>query len=302
MQLTAFGGRNDNLFHAAAAESAAFPPLRDVEQSQWQYNALLEKAGCADIACLASLDAVTFQTAVRSLKVPFPGGKNPPIYFWNPTLDRDFIQDYTVNQLQQGRFVQVPTIFGDSTNEGILFTPKSINNFDRAKQFIVDQFPNANWPEIRTVWNTPANAFEDPAWRTIASDVYGHIRYNCPNLNMSAAFAKHSTFPTYQYHWNVGTASHVGELLPIWHNATSAAGVFIQAYWASFIRSYDPNQHTAEFLIAKGHALDNPDWATFGTGNRLFFGNNNTVHMEQVAAEDWTRCDVISEMGVHLAQ
>lgn len=28
LQLTAFGGRQDNLFHAAAAESAAFPPLR----------------------------------------------------------------------------------------------------------------------------------------------------------------------------------------------------------------------------------------------------------------------------------
>jgi hypothetical protein len=119
---------------------------------------------------------------------------------------------------------------------------------------------------------------------------------------MSTAFAKNNTYPTYMYHWNVGAASHVGELLPIWNNSTSAAGVFIQAYWASFIRSFDPNKFTAEFLIAKGHALDNPEWATFGTGNRMRFSDNNTITMEQVKQEEWNRCGVISSMGVHLAQ
>ncbi|KAJ4330667.1 hypothetical protein N0V95_010017 [Ascochyta clinopodiicola] len=306
LQLTAFGGRNDNLFHAVAAESAAFPPLRNVEQSQWQYNALLQRTGCPSLACLTSLDSVTFQNAVRSLKIPFPGGKNPPIYFWNPTLDYDFIQDYTYNALKYDRYVKVPTIFGDSTNEGINFTPKTISNYDLARQFILDQFPTANWAKIRTVWNGQMNALADARWRGLASDVYGHIRYNCPNLNMSSVYAENNTHPTYQYRWNVGTASHVGELPSIWHNGTSASAVFMQAYWASFIRSYDPNKYSADFLVAKGQELNNPEWKTFrngtGLGMRLKFGDNNQVAMEEVSDEEWKRCEVITNMGLHLEQ
>lgn len=306
LQLTAFGGRNDNLFHAAAAESAAFPPLRNVEQSQWQYDALLQKSGCQDLACLSSLDAVSFQTAVRNIKAAFPGGKNAPIYFWNPTLDYDFIQDYTWNELKHDRYVKVPTIFGDATNDGMTFTPSTISNYDRARQFILDQFPSANWAKLRTAWGNPMNALADARWRTLAADVYGHIRYTCPNLNMSAAYTENNTYPTYQYRWNVGSAGHVGELPSIWGNGTTASSVFMQAYWASFIRSYDPNKHTAEFLLSKGK-IDNPQWTTFqnqtgGIGDRLRFGDDNQVVMEQVSEVEWQRCRVIDDMGLHLEQ
>ncbi|OAL50256.1 triacylglycerol lipase-like protein [Pyrenochaeta sp. DS3sAY3a] len=304
LQLTAYGGRDDGLFHAAAAESAAFPPLRDVENSQWQYDALQRETGCPDIACLSSLDAPTFQKAVRTLKKPFPGGTNPPIYFWNPTLDYDFIADYTFNELKNGRFVKVPTIFGDTTNEGINFTPKNIQSLPRAQQFIKDQFPSVNWRDIRKVWKSPGDMVQDARWRTLASDVYGHIRYNCPSLNISSTYALNNTHPTWQYRWNVGTASHVAELLPIWNNATTASGVFIQAYWASFIRSYDPNKYAADFLVAKGQELESPDWQPFNAtnGERLEFGDDNNVHMEPVSAEEWTKCDMIDDMGLHLKQ
>lgn len=302
-QLTAYGGRDDKLFHAAAAESAAFPPLRDVENSQWQYEALREKTGCNDLACLTTLDAVTFQSAVRAVKRPFPGGTQAPIFFWNPTLDYDFIQDYTYNELRNGNFVKVPTIFGDSTNEGTIFTPKSIVSLPRAQQFLADQFPSISWQKIADVWKGPADIRQDPRWRTLASDVYGHIRYTCPNLNMSATFAANNTHPTWQYRWNVGSASHVGELLPIWNNATTAAGVFIQAYWASFIRSYDPNKHAAEYLMAKGEQLESPLWEVFSKfEQRMTFSDDNIVRMQITPDEEWKRCDVIDDMGLHLKQ
>ncbi|CAO2650880.1 Nn.00g091770.m01.CDS01 [Neocucurbitaria sp. VM-36] len=304
LQLTAYGGRDDQLFHAAVAESAAFPPLRDVENSQWQYDSLLKETGCADLPCMSSLDAVTFQKAVRTLKKPFPGATNPPIYFWNPTLDYDFIADYTYNELKNGHFLKVPTIFGDSTNEGINFTPKNIMSLPRAQEFIKDQFPSVDWRKIRQAWKSPADIVQDTRWRTLASDIYGHIRYNCPSLNISSTYALNNTYPTWQYRWNVGTASHVGELLPIWNNATSAAGVFIQAYWASFIRSYDPNKYAAEFLLAKGQELESPGWVEFSAsdGKRLEFNDNNEVNMEEVSEEEWERCDIIDDMGLYLKQ
>jgi carboxylesterase type B len=253
------------------------------------------------------MDAVTFQTAVRTLKKPFPGATNPPIYFWNPTLDYDFIKDYTFNELRAGHFVKVPTIFGDTTNEGINFTPNNIKSMPTAQRFIVDQFPGVKWSEINKAWKGP-NALSDPRWRQIASDIYGHIRYNCPTLNISATYAAQSNFSTWTYRWNVGSASHVGELLPIWNNATSAAGVFIQAYWASFIRSYDPNKHVADYLVAAGgesaRELESPQWDTFGSGNgnRLKFNDGNVVKMEPVEQSERDRCNVITSMGVTLKQ
>jgi carboxylesterase type B len=303
-QLTAYGGRNDGLFHAAAAESAAFPPLRSVDESQWQYDSLLSQAGCKDLECLTSMDAVSFQKAVRSQKKPFPGAKNPPIYFWNPTLDYDFIKDLTYNELRAGHFVKVPTIFGDATNEGIIFTPSNIVTMERAQQFIEDQFPGSNWQRLSKAWNVTDEESSDPQWRQIASDMYGHIRYNCPTLNLSSSYSTNNTYPTWTYRWNVGAASHVAELMPIWHNATSAAGVFIQAYWASFIRSYDPNKHVADYLVAAGgqaaKELVSPMWETHGTGNgkRLQFNDGNVVEMEDVDNLEWNRCDIISNMGV----
>jgi len=308
LQLTAYGGRNDDLFHAAAAESAAFPPLRDINNSQWQFDALLKQSGCPDLPCLASLNVVQFQKAVSTLRKPFPGAENPPIYFWNPTVDYDFIQDYTYNELRAGHFVKVPTIFGDATNEGINFTPDNISSMPKAQQFVTDQFPGINWAAIRKVWNAPEATTNDNRWRQIASDVYGHIRYNCPALNISSVYAANSTYPTWNYRWNVGSASHVAELLPIWNNATSAAGVFIQAYWASFIRSYDPNKYVADYLVAAGgeaaRELKSPNWETFGSGNgkRLKFNDGNVVQMQGVTDQEWQRCDAIFNSGLSLKQ
>ncbi|KAF2787323.1 alpha/beta-hydrolase [Melanomma pulvis-pyrius CBS 109.77] len=307
LQLTAYGGRDDKLFQAAAAESQAFPPIRNVTEMQWTYDALLKKAGCQNLTCIQNLDAVAFQSAVRSFKEPFPGGKTPPIFFWNPTLDYDFVQDYTYNEVKAGHFVKVPTIFGDTTNEGLMFTPPNINSLQKSEQFIVDQFPNidrADKIRIRSVWPGPLNFIFDPQWRNVASDIYGHIRYICPGLNISHAYAENGSVPTWQYRWNVGSALHVAELGAIWNNGTSASYVFMQKYMASFIRSYDPNKHTGNFLLRGGQNLSSPTWNTFGDGNgkRMLFSNDNQVGMEDVSQEDRDKCDIITDLGIQLDQ
>ncbi|KAF2866219.1 Alpha/Beta hydrolase protein [Massariosphaeria phaeospora] len=307
LHLTAYGGRDDKLFHAAAAESPAFPPLRNTTETQWAYDALLKSTGCKDLLCMQNMDAVQFQSAVRSLKVPYPGAKGLPIFFWNPTLDYDFVRDYTYNEIKAGHFVKVPTIFGDDTNEGLVFTPKTVTSLNRAQQFITDQFPNLDNQErdmIRDVWQGPRDTDSDPRWQNLASDVYGHIRYTCPGLNISSAYADDGSAPTYQYRWNVGTALHVSEIMPVWHGGTSAPAAFIHKYWASFIRTYDPNTFKREFRLPDGKNISSPAWDTFGeaNGNRMFFSNNNEVNMEEVSNEQWERCDVISELGTQLDQ
>lgn len=307
LHLTAFGGRDDKLFQAAAAESPAAPPLRTVAQSQWQYNALLNQTNCTDLHCLRTMDAVKFQDAVNNIRMPFPGGKNPPLYFWNPTLDGDFVRDYTYREFRNNHFVKVPTILGDATNEGLTFTSKSITSLVEAYTFVSDQFPNLNakaQKQIQDVWSGPDDIAKDARWRNVAADIYGHIRYQCPCLNFSSAYAHNSSVPTWQYRWNVGTALHVAELGPIWNNGSTAAGVFIQAYWASFIRSGDPNKFVGEYLQANG-SLTSPKWETFGTngnGKRMLFDDNDVVKMEDVTDEETKRCKVVTGLGLQLHQ
>jgi carboxylesterase type B len=306
LQLTAYGGRDDGLFQAAAAESAAFPPLRDVKDSQWQYDELLRQTGCKDLDCLTSMDAVTFQNAVRAMKEPFPGGSGPPVYFWNPTLDNDFVKDFTVNELKAGHYVHVPTIFGTATHDGVNFTPKNVVSLSKAQGFLTDNYPSMKWDAVSRIWGSDTAIATDNSdrWRSLSADIYGAIRYTCPGLQASSTFASDKSHSTWHYRWNVGTASHVGELLPIWNNATAAAGVFVQAYWASFIRSYDPNKHAADFLVSKGSTLESPQWEPFVSGDEeeLVFNDDNNVRMEKIPETEQKKCEAIDALGLHLKQ
>jgi carboxylesterase type B len=304
-QLTAFGGRDDKLFQGAIAESPTTPPIRDVNESQWQYDALLKQSGCPDFNCLINLDAVTFQKAARDLKKPYPGAQNPPIFFWNPTLDKDFVKDYTYNEFQNNHFVKVPTIIGDTTNEGLGFTGKTVSSKKLAYTFIADQFPNLDPKDqeaVQAVWGGPTNANQDPQWRNTAADIYGHIRYNCPGLNFSSAFATNGTAPTWQYRWNVGNALHVEELGSVWGGGKSAPSQLIQTYWTSFIRSFDPNKYPSTFTGADLQ-FSSPKWETFGTSNQqwMLFNNSNVVTMEKVDTEELTRCGVIAGMKLQMS-
>jgi carboxylesterase type B len=152
------------------------------------------------------MDAVSFQDAVRDLDVPYPGAKNAPIYPFNPTIDHDFIQDYTYNEFKNGHFVKVPIIIGDSTNEGLIFTTKAVSSLQKAYTFVADQFPNLDAQDqeaIEGVWQGPTDESYDGRWRNVAADIYGHIRYICPGLNFSSAYADSTSVNTWQYRWDV---------------------------------------------------------------------------------------------------
>lgn len=115
LQLSAYGGRDDGLFHAAAAESQSFGVQFTVEESQYQYDALVSRANCnstADtLACLRGLSQVKLQAV--NINIPSPGGAGgAPLYMYSNVIDGDFTQDYTYNTYQKGNFIKVPVIFG----------------------------------------------------------------------------------------------------------------------------------------------------------------------------------------------
>lgn len=115
LHLTAYGGRDDRLFHAAAAESQSFGVQFTVSESQYQYDALVARTGCNTTAdtlkCLRSLSTAELQS--QNINIPSPGGGGgAPLYMYSNVIDGDFTTDYTYNLYQQRKFIRVPTIWG----------------------------------------------------------------------------------------------------------------------------------------------------------------------------------------------
>lgn len=86
LHLTAFGGRDDGLFQGAAAESVSFATILTVEESQYQYDNLVERTGCAGsatansgantLSCLRSKTAKEIQA--QNKNIPYPKSQGAP--------------------------------------------------------------------------------------------------------------------------------------------------------------------------------------------------------------------------------
>jgi len=210
LQVTAYGGRDDGLFHATAAESQSFSGLRTIPESQFSYDNLVIRTGCASafdtLACLRNLTATELQQ--QNFNTPFPGAQIPPLYMYGPVLDFDFVTDYTYRAYAQGAFVKVPAIAGDDTNEGTIFTPMNASNISDSDTFIQAQFPSISlaqlrmWNELYPVVGTPSFPDSGRYWRQV-SNGYGEMRYICPGIFISGVFANMSLNQNWNYRWNV---------------------------------------------------------------------------------------------------
>lgn len=117
---TAYSGAATDLFHAAAAESQSFATVNNPSQAQYQYDNLVIRTQCADsndtLACLKGLTAEQLQRV--NINTPSPGAQQAPLYMYTPVIDGELVPDYTYRLFAEGKFVKLPAIYGDDTNEG----------------------------------------------------------------------------------------------------------------------------------------------------------------------------------------
>ena len=291
--LKAFGGHDGGLFVAAAAESVSFATVLTVDESQYQYDTLVRRLGCAaetnsedstmkdySLSCLRTKSAAELQ--IFNQNIPYPSARSPPVYMWNPVLDHDIVRNYTHTSFYSGDFIQVPVIFGDDTNAGTIFTPRGTSSLNQSCVFLHDQFPYLSFEQLQRIDKLYPNEGPDfPSagrwWRQV-SDVYGDLRYMCPTLFMSSTLSRYGFKGNWNYRYNVQDPAqikrgfgvpHTAELSAIWGpentNGTAPSSYdsggenewiipLMQSYWISFIRTLDPNP-----LRAKGA----PEWQKF---------------------------------------
>ncbi|KAL1860444.1 hypothetical protein Daus18300_009218 [Diaporthe australafricana] len=124
-QVLAYNGRDDGLFRAAIGESgfggvlSRFPGgANNTEAMDAIYNLLVTNTSCASTAnTSASLDCLR-SLPFDELNAALNGTEAAP---WPPMLDGDFIADFPVNQLKDGRFPKIPILIGTNTDEGSAF-------------------------------------------------------------------------------------------------------------------------------------------------------------------------------------
>ena len=334
MQLAAYGGRNDNLFVGSIAESQSFGALRTVSESQYQYDALVNRTNCAGskdtLACLRDLDITTLQT--QNIRDRFPDTQADPLFAYNPTLDHDFIQDYALNLYSSGKFTKLPAIYGDVSNEGTVFVPKTAGaSIDTSNTWLQAQFPELNDTQLSVIQSlyppedqSKLSTSVGKYWSSTAT-AYGDLRYVCPGFfvnNATAQFApKNPTAGNWNYHYNVSDPGnvanglgvpHIAEQSAIWASPDPASYrttnlpivPLMQGYWVSFIRTLDPNK-----LRAPG----SPVWGDWGKddktgGMRLLVqnpgpdGDIKTTTMESVDPGTREKCATLLAWGVAIKQ
>ena len=113
--LTAYGGRDENLFRGAIMQSGNPVGSDALNGSDWYqplYNSIVLQAGCFNstdtLACLRTVPFEILNEIINSTKTV--NGAKLTSFF--PTVDGDFIRKYVSYQIAAGDFVKVPVIAG----------------------------------------------------------------------------------------------------------------------------------------------------------------------------------------------
>ncbi|KAL8848754.1 MAG: hypothetical protein Q9221_006225 [Calogaya cf. arnoldii] len=225
----------------------------------------------------------------------------------------------------------MPAIYGDTTNEGSVFVPRSMDTIAMSKDWLQAQFPALNAAQktcfvIKYAYpvDKPVSTGKNGMFWFGTANAYGELRYICPGLFLNNAYARHGVKSNWNYRYAVldpGQADggigipHFAKLNAIWGAPLGSPPSYkttnknmipvLQHYWISFILDFDPNMHRSP---------GTPRWEEWGvTGfgdsnragrRRIVFRNQNgkSAQMQEVWHEQWERCKTLSEWGVGLGQ
>ncbi|EXV06735.1 carboxylesterase/lipase domain protein [Metarhizium robertsii] len=323
IHLTARNGTDRGYFHAVTAESPSFATTLTVAESQYLYRHFATRLGCVgadSLACLRNKTARELQE--QNFNIPLPGAANPPNYLYVPCLDGEYLTDYTYRLIQDGRFIKVPSIFGDDTNGGTKFAPRNASTLAESNSFMLDNYPFLTLrllEKMNKMYPNPSKTCPKLGcyWRQ-ASNTYQEVRYMCPALAMTSALANAGITNSFAYRWNVEDEAQMKAGLGVPHTSefdailgpeyapsppesykkggiNYPASPAIQKYWTNFIQYYDPNQGgDPEVKVAEWKA-----WSG-GAQDRLVFQTGGRTEMEPFGDRLNKRCSFWAKYGVQL--
>ncbi|RDI77655.1 putative mitochondrial carrier [Venturia inaequalis] len=246
--LTAYNGRDDKLFRAAAMESGnpvAYFALKTSEWYQPLYNAISAQAGCnTTLNSLECLRSVPFETLNNIINGTTTASDGTPLRSaFMPTVDGDFIARYTSLQLADGSFVKVPIISGAYPDDPSVNVIASLNQ---------TRPPQPYGPQYRRAASYYGDAIFIAARRLTCATWASHnitaycYRFNAITANVNSVVAvTHFQEVAFVF----GNTQGVG-YAPLNRNpfegkgeATVALALarFVCSSWVGFVSDLDPN-------------------------------------------------------------
>ncbi|KAI8628060.1 Alpha/Beta hydrolase protein [Xylariaceae sp. FL1651] len=276
--------------------------------------------GCSNatdqMACLRSTDINKILTFNRN--APPPAGISTPEYilWFSPLIDGVTVSGPSQAAFNEGKFVKVPMMIGDATNEGNSLIP-NITSIEEVKGLVQLGAPGISDTQIDQIvaaYNNPRPLPQHTPYFSVAADIQGEAGFICPGIQTSQAAAKYLPASTiWNWRYNTTEQLEVDEGLEAWHNSdifpifgpkqlgpasvsdprgysylpgsSNAAIVpIIRHYFISFIKHLDPNIE---------RYAGSPIWETWGSqgGQRLRIQTNDTA-MEDVTQEQLDRCQL----------
>ncbi|GJJ10761.1 hypothetical protein Clacol_004989 [Clathrus columnatus] len=307
LHLIAFGGAPTNLFAGVIGISPFFPTQLLPSQLEWQFDLFASRAECTEsgdlLTCLRQQNSTTLQNANQNM--PYPGRTSNSLFPFTPTIDGNLFPDFPYRLFEERKFVKVPSIFGDDTDEGTRFAPNASSPAE-VGSFMQDNFPqlmDANTAEINALYPKEAPFENHAAFFPSAAAAFGETTFTCPGLEMSAVISQHTK--SWNYRYNVTTpeqiesglgAYHTSELSNVFGPGNAPAGSsnstfdfndisltpILQAYYTSFVRFLDPNVQTVNGSVF---------WPEFipETNQRILLQVNATT-VETVPSSQLDRC------------
>ncbi|KAJ5469255.1 hypothetical protein N7539_008873 [Penicillium diatomitis] len=308
--LAANGGKNLGLFVGAIAESPFWPTLRTVAEMEFQYERFVEDVECGTVndtlACLRSVDISKIMN--YDVDMPFPGGSDSPkpLWYFLPVVDGVLIVDRLYNLYEEDKFIHVPLMVTDDTNEGTSFAYNASSPQEIA-QFLKNNYPGLNASQLEEI--NQAYPLMDPlpkhaTYFPSAAQAYGEATFTCPGNHMASSMAYYfSPSQVWNYRFNVLDPEQVANGLGVPHvfelpaifglgNAGGSPGAYANInaeivpltmdYTISFVRALDPNVYRYSSA---------PLWQSWGDGQgRRLKIQTGSTEMEPVPQDQVDRC------------
>lgn len=301
--LTAYGGRNDNLFVGAIGESVFMPWQPSVSELEFQFTGVVGATTCSTVTdqmtCLRNLSTTALQAQNKAGR--YPNATAPALFYWTAAVDGDLIRDYPLRSLSAGKVINVPIIFGADTDDGASFAPNASTPAD------ISQFFLNNYPSLNTIDTAAINA-QYPLMAPIAgratyfpsvAAAWGEETFACPAALVAQEYTNRTGSWLYRYNGQGvnGTATilvthtvevpavfgtrMVGDAGTSFESYNAPMVNTLMSYWISFVRDLNPN--TYKWSGA-------PHWDTYGANqSRIMFQTNRTA-METLTPAYLGRC------------
>lgn len=97
-----------------------------MSELEWQFSRVLNETQCQDAAdpmkCLRNKNGKALQAANAPSPFPVRTEVPLPLFYWTPCIDGQLLQDRPYKMFEDGKFINVPIIFGND-NDGESLCP-----------------------------------------------------------------------------------------------------------------------------------------------------------------------------------